>query len=228
MDYYDVTGGIAQPSGEGIADIYTALRLHDSCIGRGFYKAQKCSACLTCTGVRDIDYKKKSTGNPSTVSWASANCGGAVHCLGYVYSEAVWSLYARELKSFYGYDDNTSLEIVTRLTFIGAGNVGTWFTMTAPFGGCGANSGYLSYLAADDDDGDLTNGTPHMKAIYKAFNDQQIACNTVRSHLFILPLILARLLTIRLWRFDHSLLFKIRDVQGNQPWLPLLQFLMET
>lgn len=44
-----------------------------------------------------------------------------VHCVGYVYSEAVWSLYARELPNYYGYDDNTSLEIVTRLTYIAAG-----------------------------------------------------------------------------------------------------------
>lgn len=101
-----------------------------------------------------------------------------VHCLGYVYSEAVWSLYHRELNSFYGYDDNTALEIVTRLTYIAAGNVQTWYQGSPPFGGCGPNSGYLSFLAADDDNGNLDDGTPHMKAIFKAFNDQEIACNT--------------------------------------------------
>ena len=36
MDANDVVGGIASPSGEGIADIYSALRLNDSCIGRNF------------------------------------------------------------------------------------------------------------------------------------------------------------------------------------------------
>lgn len=128
MDYYDTSIGIAQPSGEGIADIYTALRLHDSCIGRGFFKQGVCSgdgnACKTCNGVRDIDYLKRVNNSPTTFTWANANCGGSVHCLGYVYSEAVWSLYARELKqSPYGYDDNTALEIVTRLTYIAAGNV---------------------------------------------------------------------------------------------------------
>lgn len=46
-----------------------------------------------------------------------------------------------------------------------------------PWGGCGTNSGYLSFLAADDDNGNINDGTPHMKAIYKAFNDQEIACN---------------------------------------------------
>ena len=45
-------------------------------------------------------------------------------------------------------------------------------------GGCGSSSGYKQYLLADDDNGNLNDGTPHMQAIYKAFNDQQIACNT--------------------------------------------------
>jgi hypothetical protein len=53
-----------------------------------------------------------------------------------------------------------------------------YFFISPPYGGCGANSGYLSFLAADDDNGNLNDGTPHMSAIYKAFNDQEIACNT--------------------------------------------------
>ena len=80
MDANDVQGGIASPSGEGIADVYTALRLHDSCIGRGFFKTSKCSGngnpCLSCTGVRDIDYMKRSNKTPSTYTWANNNCGG--------------------------------------------------------------------------------------------------------------------------------------------------------
>jgi hypothetical protein len=137
MDYYDVSIGIAQPSGEGIADIYTALRLHDSCIGRGFFLSGRCSGngnpCLSCTGVRDIDYMKRVNKSPTTFTWSNENCGGSVHCIGYVYSEAIWSLYHRELNSFYGYDDNTSLEIVTRLTYIAAGNVQTWFSGSPPW-----------------------------------------------------------------------------------------------
>ena len=34
-------------------------------------------------------------------------------------------------------------------------------------------------MLADDDNGNLNDGTPHMRAIYKAFNDQQIACNVL-------------------------------------------------
>ena len=58
------------------------------------------------------------------------------------------------------------------MTFIGAGNVGTWFAGGPPFGGCAAAGGYLNYLAADDDNGDITDGTPHMTAIDNAFNEQ--------------------------------------------------------
>jgi hypothetical protein len=75
------------------------------------------------------------------------NCNGAVHCVGQIYSQAVWSLYKRKLQSApYYYDDNTALEIVTRLTFIAGGNINTWFDSS---GGCGSASGYKEYLAAD-------------------------------------------------------------------------------
>lgn len=80
------------------------------------------------------------------------NCtvGGRVHCLGSVYAEAVWSLYKRTLRSEpYNYDENTALEVVTRLTFIAAGNIKTWYSGKPPYGGCGSASGYREYLAAD-------------------------------------------------------------------------------
>ena len=182
MDANDVVGGIASPSGEGIADIYSALRLYDSCIGRNFLSSP-CSGngdpCLSCTGVRDIDYLQRQSGNPHDYTWSNANCGGSVHCVGGVYSEAVWSLWKRDLQSApYNYDNNTAAEIVTRLTYIAAGNTSTWFSGGPPSGGCAAGSGYMNYLAADDDDGNLNNGTPHMTAIYNAFNNQEIACET--------------------------------------------------
>ena len=181
MDANDVVGGIASPSGEGIADIYTALRLDTSCIGRNFLSSP-CSGngdpCKTCTGVRDIDYLERQSEQPHDYTWSNANCGGSVHCVGGVYSEAVWSLWKRKLSQLYGIDSNAAHEIVTRMTFIAAGNTSTWFSGGPPNGGCGGSSGYMNYLAADDDDGNLNNGTPHMTAIYQAFNDQEIACQT--------------------------------------------------
>ena len=183
MDANDVNGGIASPSGEGIADIYTALRLNSSCIGRNFRLGTNCSGngdpCLSCDGVRDIDYLKRQSGQPHDYTWSNNNCGGSVHCVGGVYSEAVWSLWKRKLQSApYNYDNNTAHEIVNRLTYIGAGATSTWFSGGPPEGGCASASGYMNYIAADDDNGNLNDGTPHMQAIFDAFNDQEIACST--------------------------------------------------
>lgn len=54
MDENDLVKTISEPSGEGIADVYAALRFNDSCIGRGYYTGQKCTigagSCYTCTG----------------------------------------------------------------------------------------------------------------------------------------------------------------------------------
>ncbi len=191
IDSNDV-GPFSNP-GEGIADLYAYLRLNDSCIGRGFRPGLNCSgfgdACLDCTGVREIDWAKRASGAPHDLVWADAACGftgpapcgGSIHCEGQVYAEAVYDLVNRDLPSLFGMDSNTAFEVGTRLTYLGAGPVGAWFTCdtSAPqFGGCAADGGYLNYLAADDDNGNLADGTPHMSAIYDAFDRHGIACDT--------------------------------------------------
>jgi len=193
MDFNDLTFGVSQPSGEGIADVYAALRLGSSCIGPGFRRdGAVCqngfgagrTTCLTCTGVRDIDYTAHQDNTPHTLTWLFFSCNGgggfSVHCMGQIYSEAIWDLYKRELQGApYNYDDNTALEITMRLTFIAAGNVDIWHALNSaaiPWGGCGSNMGYMTYLNADDDDGSINNGTPHMQAIFNAFNAHEIAC----------------------------------------------------
>jgi hypothetical protein len=181
LDANDATPGVSNP-GEGIADIYTALRLNGSCIGRNFRPGIQCGGygdpCVNCTGVRDIDFAKRQSGQPHDVSWGIANCGGEVHCRGYIYAEAVWDLWKRDLPALFGMDDNTAGEVTTRLTYLGAGGVGTWYADTPPFGGCSASGGYLNYLAADDDNGNLGDGTPHMTAIFAAFDRHEAACGT--------------------------------------------------
>jgi len=189
LDDNDNTGVISFPS-EGIADVYTALRLDDSCIGRGFLQnGAQCSGygdpCTNCPGgIRDIDWAARQTGAPHDVAWASANCPGGcgpfgtVHCLGAVASEAVWDLAKRDLPTVFGAEANQALELATRFTLVGASNVGDWFSCNANGeDGCGADSGYMNFLAADDIDGDLSNGTPHMRAIFAAFDRHGIACS---------------------------------------------------
>ena len=73
--------------------------------------------------------------------------------------------------------------MTTRLTYIGAGNASGWFDRVGPgpgAAGCGATQAYLQYLAADDDDGNVSNGTPHMDAIASAFDRHEIGCTPAK------------------------------------------------
>ncbi len=191
MDANDAAPGVSNP-GEGIADVYASLRLNTSCIGRNFRLGSNCGGygdpCTTCDGVRDIDWANRSSGLPHDLAWIDANCGGgsapcggSVHCEGAVYAEAVWDLWHWDLLAPpFSLDLATAREVATRLTYTGAGLVGDWYSCVDGVGGdgCNADGGYLNYLAADDDDGDLTNGTPHMAAIFNTFHRHGIACPT--------------------------------------------------
>jgi hypothetical protein len=198
MDDNDANPTISSP-GEGIADIYASLRLNTSCIGRNFRPLVQCGGygnpCTACTGVRDIDWAKHTANAPFTIAQADAcspgpsngPCGGSVHCEGQLYSQAVWDLWNRDLVAApYNLSLDVAREIATQLTYRGAGGVGAWYACSngtggcgSPTGcGCGATGGYLQYLAADDDNGNLLDGTPHMQAIFAAFNRHNIACAT--------------------------------------------------
>ena len=190
MDDNDVNGSIpssGQGGGEGIADLYAGFRLNQSCIGRGLFLSgatcsgygDPCTPASGCTGVRTIDFAERASGLPHTLTWVRANCGTIVHCLGAAYSEAVWDILKRDLPSFHGMDNNTALEVTTRLTYIGAGNASGWFDRVGGGPGaaaCGATQAYLQYLAADDDNGNVGDGTPHMDAIASAFDRHEIGC----------------------------------------------------
>lgn len=80
-------------------------------------------------------------------------------------------------------DDNSALVLVTRLFYLAAGGVVLGYqcdqapnTGAPRNGGCNADSWYMGVLAADDDDGSIANGTPHMRAIEAAFRRHGIAC----------------------------------------------------
>ncbi len=196
LDNNDVNRAISSP-GEGIADVYASMRLNDSCIARGFYQVQNnCGdddPCLTCDGVRDIDWRQRTSQSPHDIAWIDNSCqppllgdigpcGGAIHCEGAVYSEAFWDLVHWDLQSSpFNMDLNTALEVGTRLAYLGAGPVGNWYSCVDGTGtgdGCNGDGGYLNLLAVDDDNGDLSDGTPHMEAIFAAFDRHGIACAT--------------------------------------------------
>ncbi len=152
-----------------------------------------------CTGVRDLDYEAHRCNQPHTATWAQfgftsaqcggtgaatgcppgpSPCGGEVHCEGYVMAEVGWDLLKRDLMAPpFNYDEQRAHEIGARLIYLGAQPITSWYTC-AVGGGCGATGGYLTFLAVDDDNGNLSDGTPHMTAIRAAFERHEIHCAT--------------------------------------------------
>src|SRR4030042_2621877 len=197
---------------ELIADAVCSIRLHNSCIGRGFWWTldRSCgqwtscpsnpgtsygyncngygNCCLGCTGIRDSDYAKHATGVPSTAAnFVCTNCGGGggpcgkeVHCENAPGAEAIWDLAARDLQvAPFNLDRQTAFQVAERVLYIGSGLVTNWYACSCPNSdGCAATSAYQQFITADDDDGNLNNGTPHMTAIYNSHNRHAIACAT--------------------------------------------------
>ena len=160
-------------------------------MGRGFFKFGNCGGygdpCTACSG-----HPRRSTG-PSTSPASRTTSTGSTPTAAAAAAPAAARCTARATSSGrrpgtsspatsrappFSYDNNTALELTTRLFFLGSQPVASWYQCTPPFGGCNAGGGYLNLLAVDDDNGSLADGTPHMTAIFEAFNAHQLACNT--------------------------------------------------
>jgi hypothetical protein len=193
LDGNDGSGpSLDKGTGETYGDWMAALTTHDSCIGAG-YLSSNCDgfgdACTSCTGVRDIDYAKHSSGAPHTVgNFTQVRCpdGGGYngpclqegHCESYVSSEALWDLAVRDLPNP---GTDSAWAIMDRLWYLSRSTATAAFTCfrTTPTwtsDGCGTGSLWKTLRAVDDDDGNLSNGTPHSAALYAAFSRHGIAC----------------------------------------------------
>jgi len=177
---------------ESYGDTTAVIMTHDSCVGPGF-RGVNCSgygdACTSCTGVRDVDWGKHAAATPATVAsfiqthcpgdpTYAGPCGGEGHCESYVASEAVWDFAARDLPNP---ASAAAWTIVERLWYLSRATATSAFTCnTAPAtwtsDGCATGSLWRTMRAADDDDGDLTNGTPHSCQLFAAFDRHGIAC----------------------------------------------------
>jgi len=142
-----------------------------------------------CSGVRDADWARHNPNTPDTAlgfvctSCLSGGgpCGRQVHCAAAPSRQAAWDLVARDLVAApFGLDSQSAFLVGSKVFFQGSGNIGAWHTCSCggTSGGCGATNGYMQWLATDDDNGNLTDGTPHMTAIHAAFNRHGIACAT--------------------------------------------------
>jgi hypothetical protein len=146
--------------------------------------------CATdCSGVRDADWVKHNPSVPATAlgfvcgqcTTGSGPCGRQVHCSAAPTRQAAWDFAARDLQSApFNLDSQTAFIVANRIFYQGSGNIGSWHSCTcgSASAGCGATNGYIQWLTADDDNGNLNDGTPHMTAIYNAFNRHGIACAT--------------------------------------------------
>ncbi|OGF68079.1 MAG: hypothetical protein A2Y62_19690 [Candidatus Fischerbacteria bacterium RBG_13_37_8] len=211
LDDNDANGNISNP-GEVYADMMSIIKLHAFCPDPGWWwtanmgcgawtcptnpssTAYYCDGygdcCLTCTGLRSLDWADHVSGVPHTpanfncvyCSGGLGPCGKEEHCENAPGAEAGWDLAARDLQAApFNYSKQTAFMITTKLYIQGSGNVTTWHSCNCTSGtsdGCAASAGYMQWLAADDDNGNVNNGTPHMTAIYAAFNRHAIACAT--------------------------------------------------
>ncbi len=195
IDSNDGNGSSADNgTGETYGDFSAALFTHNSCIGNGFLGASNCggygNACTSCSGVRDIDWAKHTANTPSTVSSftqarcpTSANykgpCGREGHCESYVSSEALWDFTNRDLPSP---GSGAAWATTDRLWYLSRSTATKGFNCTATgtwtANGCFTGSYFRAMRAIDDDNGNLTDGTPHGGALGTAFNRHGIACTT--------------------------------------------------
>jgi hypothetical protein len=89
----------------------------------------------------------------------------------------VWDLAVRKLAT--SFELQSAWRIVERDFYLSTSISTAMFncnSTTFASDGCAATSWFQAMLAADDDDGNLANGTPHAAAIFEAFDDHAIAC----------------------------------------------------
>lgn len=199
---FDDNIGVSAPeygSGEAIGDTFAFIYNRDPCIGKGFTGAGS-----GCTGVRDVS--EYSTHNPSgtTVSqpstildFAPAECPyftpsgvpyqGVMQYEGHreslIPSSANWDL-AQNLITEYGTEDGWAE--MNRIWYGSIGPTQSAYQIvsggtcnpSAQIDGCGSSNWYTAFLVADDDDGNLANGTPNACRIWDAYEAHGIACGS--------------------------------------------------
>jgi hypothetical protein len=191
-------------TGETYGDFSGVLQTHGSCVGNGFFlSGANCSgygdACISCAGIRQIDWNMHSSHSPHFPEDLTSNtctgcttyacsssmtypgpCGREGHCESLVSSEAMWDLPVRDLTAW-GLDSVTSWQLMDRLWYASRTTSGKAYDCPSvtTANGCSTSNYFTTFRVVDDCDGDLSNGTPHASAIFNAFNRHKIACSTV-------------------------------------------------
>jgi DNA-binding beta-propeller fold protein YncE len=184
-------GGGYDNSSEAYADIVAIFYARESCVGRGFFVGQTCGGygdtCLTCTGIRELDWAQRAANEPATPQgFLTQRCGGGggpcgreVHCESYPAAEALFDLATRDLPAS-GMSLDSGWQTAEKLWYLSRKNSGgNAYNCALPSSdGCGTNSWFHKLRLVDDDDGNLNNGTPNAQAIFQAFARHGIACGS--------------------------------------------------
>lgn len=187
-------------SGEAYGDTMAFLQTHDSCIGDNFQPGVPCMfGCdASCTGVRDVAVAPEVS--PANIELAPADCDGIFacpyfwgpwpyqgpmgyqgHCESLIASGAVWDM----IQGFVGrYGPGAGWALGDRIWYESLYSTGSAYQVVAggqcnpaaTVDGCGGTNWYTVFLALDDDNGDLADGTPNADIIWDAFNAHGIAC----------------------------------------------------
>ncbi len=150
-------GAFNQPMSEGIADFFAANILEDTGIGRGFN--------FDDTAVRELDPVGTELRFPDDVN-------GSPHLSGLIIAGALWDLR----KALIAELGATQGIAVTEQIYVGI----LQHARDMP-------TSYLAALTADDNDGDLGNGTPHGCAIETAFGRHGLAGATFEPTTISVP-----------------------------------------
>ncbi len=156
-------------TGEGTGDVVSTHMTHDARIGPYFQTDGD--------AVRDLDKNRTSKGL-LTRSNVTSKCppgsgplGREVHCEGEIYGQTSWDL-SMALVAKHGH--HTGWRTSERIFFVSLPDAGSYLP-DRPF------PIYDAYLQADDDNGNLADGTPNGAEIFQAFDTHEIAGRRVGS-----------------------------------------------
>lgn len=194
-----------QGTGEAVGDTFAFLETRDGCIGQNFQPGVNCANCTACTGVRDVsDFdisgpaviaRPSNVANNSSINCDRFACpyttssgspyrgpmGYEGHCESVIASSANWDL-GDMLRTQFGTEAGwAAMDAIWYESLIPSKSAyrlvsGGTCNPSATVDGCGSTNWYTVYLAVDDDNGNLSDGTPNGCRIWDAFNAHGIAC----------------------------------------------------
>jgi hypothetical protein len=158
------TRGADGASGEATADVVAMHVSHSAVIGPGFETDGTPLRNIDPNGPRGL-LTTQNIGTKCSNVGDLGPLGYEVHCEGEIFGQTAWDL-AQSLVAAEG--QHTGWRIAERLFFTSLPDAGGYLpTSISPM--------YNALLNADDDDGNLTNGTPHAGLIHAAFSRHGIA-----------------------------------------------------